>query len=370
MQRPAKAPFLFCLGAMIAVVGYQVGQRVTRPDNSVSPLSKYLPLIRCLPAVFAILIAEFLIGQNWVYRQQLARLARLQQVADVLCTDGMQIVLWFQLRDIPVRLRPLVSRDKVSTSVHFRPGINNPGRHIQECGFKRLHIVSFTDSKIDVEDDIALADNTPLTILNFNYCRISEGVLDTLHDFPKLSKLVIRGCSISSKEREEVTPLPISQLHESPDAQNCDQLLKGVAGHPTLRTLVLDDTPITDKGLESVLGLSNLSFIKLSRTRVQWPKLQGLNRPQLSLWLDGTQIDDTAMRMISQLPTLGYLNIAKTRVTSAGVVQLVKVPRLSTLVMDDCDVGEEVRVHLSAMARLQSWSARNTRMTSPNFHDP
>ncbi len=171
---PALAPLLPCLGAMITVVGYQIGQRVIRSDNNNAQLPKYPILIRCLPAVFAILIAGFLIGQNWGYRQQLARLARLQQVATVSFSDSMPTFPWLNHRDMPVSLRPLLSRDNVPTGVYFRPWIKNPGHHIQESGLTRLHMVEFQDTDIDAQDILALTQNAQLMHLVFEKCRFTE----------------------------------------------------------------------------------------------------------------------------------------------------------------------------------------------------
>ncbi|RLS36474.1 MAG: hypothetical protein DWH81_12350 [Planctomycetota bacterium] len=367
---PVFAPVLFCQGAMISVVGYQIGQRVTRSDNSNAQLSKYPILIRCLPSLFAILMTGFLIGQNWVYRQQLAGQARLQQVASVSYSNDEPTFSWLQLRNIPARLRPLLSRDNVPTFVHFQPGIKNPGRYLQESGFTRLQCVEFHDADIDAQDILSLSQNLQLGHLTFEKCRFSEDALRSLKSTPSLAVLNIRECSLSPGDKWNVSGLPFLLSLDLSGTYTSDEFLSGLTGHPFLQLLFLRDSPISDAGVQHIRNLPMLHALDLSGTRVTGTGLKGMKAPLNRLKLDGTPIDDTMMQAISQISSLETLSLARTKVTSAGVAQLVKLPRLSTLMMDECDVGDEVRVHLSSMSSLKSWSARNTRMTAPDFHNP
>lgn len=363
------APLLFFFGTLVSVVGYQIASRVNRSGSE----SQHQPISRrwlhWLPAVIVLLSAGFLTSHYWVTQRQLAAKTRLKEIAQVNFLDREPD--FPLLRSLPENIRPKLVQRNVASAVHFHPSIKNPGRYIQECGFDRLYKVEFLESEINATDVIALVDNTALRYLSFTRCRISEDALDTLRAFPILQHLEIRECSISLNGRGGGTALPNSQLHEPPEADVCDPLLKGVSGHPALYELKLADTPISNQGLAHLRGLTNLHLLDLSRTRVRGAGLRGLICPQLySLSLDGTQADDSTLEAILHLSSLGNLRLGGTKVSSAGIAQLVAMPQLSTLVMDECDVGDEVRVHLSAMARLQSWSARNTRMTTPDFHDP
>lgn len=103
-----------------------------------------------------------------------------------------------------------------------------------------------------------------------------------------------------------------------------------IAGLKSLRKLGLGDTLITDAGLQKLSGLTNLERLWLSNTPITDAGLEHLQSiPSLRrLILYGTQITDAGLGHLTKLPNLERLGLEGTKVTDAGIMTLADAPAL------------------------------------------
>jgi len=88
---------------------------------------------------------------------------------------------------------------------------------------------------------------------------------------------------------------------------------------PRIGTLILQDTPITDEGLQFLANLTQLQHLSLANT----------------------QITDTGLQCLKRMTELEWLNLDSTRVSDAGLEQVKGLPHLRRLVLTHTDVTDD-----------------------------
>ena len=93
---------------------------------------------------------------------------------------------------------------------------------------------------------------------------------------------------------------------------------------PRIGTLILQDTPITDEGLQFLANLTQLQHLSLANTQITDAGLQYLKGMTQLEWLnlDSTQVSDAGLEQIKRLPKLERLVLTHTDVTDEGVKRL------------------------------------------------
>jgi hypothetical protein len=122
---------------------------------------------------------------------------------------------------------------------------------------------------------------------------------------------------------------------------------------PNLAALNLSGLPITDQGLRSLAGLSELNALYLSRTNVQGKGLGQLRSlPNLViLYLDQTAITDQELSQLSGALSLQFLSLSGNTLTSAGLKNLMTLPGLTQLEIQRCGFLDEDVAMLKAKNR-------------------
>jgi Leucine rich repeat len=154
--------------------------------------------------------------------------------------------------------------------------------------------------------------------------------------------------------------------------------------------LVLDDTLVSDRGLECLQQLSDLQQIVLTsdsgqpsssgpygvivRGRLRPPHqppsritdagLAQLNIPTLTnLNLSGQPITDDGLKALAGLPNLQQLYLSRTKIKGPGLTHLSSLPDLTVLYLDDTALNKESLALLSSVPRLQVLSLEGVPLT-------
>jgi hypothetical protein len=106
-----------------------------------------------------------------------------------------------------------------------------------------------------------------------------------------------------------------------------DAGLQNLRGMSELRILDLGGTRVTDSGLSHLGGLKKLECIFLDGSGVTSDGLVYLmGLPSLGeLYLAGTQVDDGALDTLKGMSSLKYLSIGQTRITDAAIADLRRI---------------------------------------------
>jgi Leucine-rich repeat (LRR) protein len=114
----------------------------------------------------------------------------------------------------------------------------------------------------------------------------------------------------------DVTRLEVLSL---PNLKLSDTFVARLGDAPELRQLNLENTGVTDAGLECLAKLNRLQILNLS----------------------GTKLSDASMPYIGQMSGLGDLRLSNTQLTNAGLASLKNCRRLNWLTVDHTKVSLE-----------------------------
>ena len=112
---------------------------------------------------------------------------------------------------------------------------------------------------------------------------------------------------------------------------------------PGIRRLGLCGTAVSDEGIGSLAGLSNLAALDLAGTRISDAALGELKRIEglVHLVLDHTEISDAGLANLHNLSHLKYLSLAGTKVTDAGLRSLRDLRQLERVCLFATEVGKD-----------------------------
>jgi internalin A len=122
-----------------------------------------------------------------------------------------------------------------------------------------------------------------------------------------------------------------------------DTDLRKLVEHPTLTTLDLSLTHITDEGMAELKNLRNVTDLNLFYSEYvtdqgvaaikDWKKLKHLN-------LHGTKSSDTALEHIAGISSLESLDVGSTLMTDVGLERLAMLTNLKELTMGGNELGD------------------------------
>lgn len=143
--------------------------------------------------------------------------------------------------------------------------------------------------------------------------------------------------------------------------------LSELAGLTGLVSLNLDNTPITDQGLQTIGPNASLKKLSLTKTLItskavpliveQFPNLQFLR-------LDETATTDAAVTETMQLQKLKELSLYKTRVGDTGCESLAQISGLEKISLDKTavtDKGLRILLQNESIKSISVWGTRVTK---------
>ncbi|MCC6978848.1 MAG: hypothetical protein IT343_11045 [Candidatus Melainabacteria bacterium] len=179
-----------------------------------------------------------------------------------------------------------------------------------------------------------------------------------------------------------------------PSSENIDSLLWYIRKLTNLRILKLGHIPLTDQGMNHLMGLKKLEVLDLEETKISDQGLaclaelselkvldlqgikaggQGLKalarlKKLQSLDLQDTKVDDKAAQFLSQMNQLKWLRLKSTMITDDGMQHLAGMTALTELELDDNNITDFGLIHLSGMTQLTELDVSYTKITDAGLH--
>jgi hypothetical protein len=212
----------------------------------------------------------------------------------------------------------------------------------------------------------------PAVSVNFNVpagdkpVLLDDPDLIPLGKMPKLRQLALQQTKISDKGLEPLKGLKmLESLTLGQERQISDEGLAHVVGLTGLTQLLIPGTALSDNGLGTLKGLVNLRVLDLASTAVTDAGLKHLaSFPRLeSLSLSGTGVTDAGLAQLKGLPGLLHLHLAETGVSDAGLAQLAGLTKLRSLSLDQSKVTNAGLAHLANLAELRVLRLAGTGVT-------
>jgi Leucine-rich repeat (LRR) protein/predicted Ser/Thr protein kinase len=303
--------------------------------------------------------------------------------------------LFAESKDPEVRTLGFLLSRNVSVTLHGNPNGDPPARSFRNLNdfdpavldemphVQRVTVSSqcfLRDSDWDFLKAIPHAETAHLI-----HPSVDDSVIERLSGHQSLELLQLSNARITVQAIRHLTTLP--QLHTlsisfAPDYQpatlltdacipdllrirnltkltiSCSVITdKGLAqlatGRPQMRSLNLSRSPISDASVNSLAGMPQLQYLRLSDVSVGdglasvLPRLIHLESVNLS----DTRIGDKTMAALGRLPRLQHLWIENTPVTDAGVAMLADLPVLESITLNGTRITDNC---LESLARIRN----------------
>jgi hypothetical protein len=221
---------------------------------------------------------------------------------------------------------------------------------------------------------------------------------------PYLRRLVLTGTDVSEKRlgelrrqhpRVEIVHEFYDQIHAAEansQARSCNahrhvnnEMLERVGRASEVRYLSLSCTDITDEDLRHIAGMTQLTGLGLSRTRISnlehLRNLTALDRLNLDgtaiadlepltrliglqeLWLTDVPVHSETVQALSRMEDLHYLALTNTPLTDAGLAHVAGLSQLDKLLLSGTQVSDAGLVHLACLTKLTELQLHRTRVS-------
>lgn len=214
--------------------------------------------------------------------------------------------------------------------------------------------------------DYTVEDLKKLTYLSLSSKKLSDEGLAHLKALPALTDLDLSGgnTQFTGEGLKGLAGLKLKKLNLNMNKKVDDAAMKIVAGFPTLETLSLDGTSVTNIGLADLASLPKLAELDLGSLKgVTDDGLATLKKaPLTKLVLQGTGVTDAGLVHVKEMAKLKTLNLGWLPV-DAGLSNLAGLKGLEELNLfhaKTTDVGAKAVGALTSLKRLFAW---NTDLT-------
>ena len=187
----------------------------------------------------------------------------------------------------------------------------------------------------------------------------------SLRGSTNLLSLDLQDTDVSDDGLQELKPLV--NLRSLVLARTCvgDAGLEHLKSIPSLRSLNLSRLKITDRGMQSIRGLTQLTELTLRCPTVTDAGLECLTglTGLRSLSLQDTQATDAALKHLKALTRLRRLNIRGTKASDAGLRHLAALVELKSLDIGNTRVSDAGLRHLYRLANLRCVNTYGSKVT-------
>ena len=141
--------------------------------------------------------------------------------------------------------------------------------------------------------------------------------------------------------------------------------LMGDGRLPTLKTVDLSRTRVTDEGLIALLSLDSIMWMQLNHTKITDRGLAAAehSRQLLMIKASDTLITDRALERIVDGPPLSFIGVSRTAVTDDGLAFLARCKTLRGIRARDCNISIKGIRHLYSLSDLQSLDIVGARVS-------
>ncbi len=158
---------------------------------------------------------------------------------------------------------------------------------------------------------------------------------------------------------------PLARLDLRSETIN-DSSLAALTGLTDLKWLRISRTQVTGGGLRKLAALEQLTLLSLEGPRIDDKALAPIARlPNLqTLHLRFTHIGDASLGQLSRLATLRHLDLSHSKVSGGGLRQIAKIEKLESLTLSHLNIEDADLAHLARLSSLKHLSLSGTKITA------
>jgi Leucine-rich repeat (LRR) protein len=215
-------------------------------------------------------------------------------------------------------------------------------RDLFDADLQLLHYLKLEGEHIRDQDVSTIGVQDHLIYLVLANTSVTDQTVRRLRSCSKLGTLSLYGCKeVNGEGFEGLTHLPSLASIELTRTGITDASLLHVARIPNLFDLDLGHTQITDHGVSGLKVASNLD----------------------SLQLQDTLVEGKCLAALSTLPNLRVLNLSRTPLATGSFKDCAPFRSLIFLYVSNTNIGDEDLLRIAEICDLQAISIRQTRIT-------
>ena len=212
-----------------------------------------------------------------------------------------------------------------------------------------------------------LRDND-LQFLDVSGAIVTHSNLKYILSLKQLQSLVLIGTAVDDRDLESVVAsLPNLKELDIGYTMVTDRSLRTIAKLQRLSRLHLRKCQVSAAGLTYLARLRSLSFIDLSQSAIADDAIAAISIPSLTtLNLAKTNVSDKGLRSLLLMPSLKRLDLSKTTVSDATLQDIVgRMTAIEELNLSETKVSDQGITHLRNLTHLQKLWLRGL----PNITD-
>ncbi|WP_442510788.1 hypothetical protein SH528x_002431 [Novipirellula sp. SH528] len=131
-------------------------------------------------------------------------------------------------------------------------------------------------------------------------------------------------------------PATVRQYH---DLNNADEFIDVISRNPTITTLTVDGTSLSDSQVQRLLELP-LTALSIDECPTGDTLVARASHTLERLSFHRTRLNDASLTALGDLPNVHFLDLTRTRVSDASIDYLAGLPSLKALTIRRCKISE------------------------------
>jgi hypothetical protein len=170
-----------------------------------------------------------------------------------------------------------------------------------------------------------------------------------------------------AKEKRPATPEEVKTIVLD-GSKVTDRGLRALLNCTNTTSMHLERTGVTDETLQKLSGFKKLSYLTLGQTKVTGAGLDALaGLPVKHLALEGCELSEDAFKALGKLAALEDLSLSRAKMKSAWLQHIAGLPQLKDLSLLEADFDDAAVKHVAKLPSLHSLSLNGTKLGDAGF---
>jgi hypothetical protein len=225
----------------------------------------------------------------------------------------------------------------------------------------------FGENKLTAEGIKAIVDARVPAKFEFNKKFIDDALLAAL-----VQKGWLYGPSVGPAGWSQKKPATAAEVRSIvlDGSQVTDKGLDSILDCTNVEYLHVQNTGITDEGLKKLAGFKKLSYLALDKTKVTGPGLEALaGLPIKHIALDGCELTEEAFKAFGKISTLEELWLSNTKFQNDWLKHIAGLQNLKELTCRQTAFDDTAAQHLMKLPKLRSLSIGDTQLGDKGFQE-
>jgi hypothetical protein len=223
----------------------------------------------------------------------------------------------------------------------------------------------FRESKLTAAGIKAIVDARLPAKFKFDKKLIDDALLESL-----VAKGWLYGPTPpGATEKKPATPEEVGSISLE-DSKVTDRGMQAVLNCTNVKSVFLGKTAITDETLKKMAAFPRLDYLSLGRTKITAAGLEAVaGRPIKHVAMEGCDLTEDHFKAFGKMTGLEKLILANAKMKAEWLKHIAKLPKLKELYLLQADFDDAAAKVVSAMPELESLTLNGTNLGDAGFQE-